>query len=139
MRFVALKSEAQLDMQTLHRVRDQLVGERTALMNQIQAILLERGHIVPQGRAKLAASLNTLLDPDTAADITPRMRSLVADVRERWKSLDERIAALDGEFAEQARTDESARRLTTIPGIGALNATALVAAIGDVATFRPRA
>ena len=60
---------------------------------------------------------------------------VVADVRERWQSLDERIATLDGEFAEQARTDESARRLTTIPGIGALNATALVAAIGDVATF----
>ena len=77
MRFVALKSEAQLDVQTLHRVRDQLVGERTALMNQIRAILLERGHTVPQGRAKLAACLNTLLDPDTDSDITPRMRSLV--------------------------------------------------------------
>src|ERR1700712_2040112 len=54
MRFVALKSEAQLDMQTLHRVRDQLVGERTALMNQIRAVLLERGHVIPQGRAKLS-------------------------------------------------------------------------------------
>jgi len=59
----------------------------------------------------------------------------VADVRERWQLLDQRIAALDAEFAEQARTDEAARRLTTIPGIGALNATALVAAICDVATF----
>ena len=49
MRFVALKSEEQLDMQTLHRVRDQLVGERTSLMNQIRSLLLERGHIVPQG------------------------------------------------------------------------------------------
>ena len=135
MRFVTLKSEAQLDMQTLHRVRDQLVGERTALMNQIRAVLLERGHIVPQGRAKLAASLESLLDTEAVSDLTPRMRSLVADVRERWQSLDGRIAALDAEFAEQARTDESARRLTTIPGIGALNATALVAAIGDVGTF----
>src|ERR1700710_1768693 len=59
MRFVALKSEAQLDMQTLHRVRDQLVGERTALMNQIRAILLERGHVIPQGRARLASCLDT--------------------------------------------------------------------------------
>ena len=108
MRFVAMKSEAQLDMQTLHRMRDQLVGERTALMNQISAILVERGHIVSQGRAKLAARLNTLLDPDTDSEITPRMRSLVADVRERWQFLDARIATLDGEFAEQARTDESA-------------------------------
>src|SRR3954464_3902215 len=62
MRFVTLKSEAQLDMQTLHRVPDQLIGERTALMNQIRAILLERGHVVPQGRAKLAACLHALTD-----------------------------------------------------------------------------
>src|SRR3954452_16030441 len=53
MRFVELKSEDQLDMQTLHRVRDRLIGERTSLMNQIRSILLERGYVVPQGRAKL--------------------------------------------------------------------------------------
>ena len=135
MRFVALKSEAQLDMQTLHRVRDQLVGERTALTNQIRAVLLERGHVVAQGRAKLAACLAALLDTDAGTSLTPRMRALVAEVHERWQGLDRRIAALDAEFAEQARTDEDAHRLTTIPGIGALNATALVAAIGDVATF----
>src|SRR3954453_21033800 len=62
MRFVALKSEAQLDVQTLHRVPDQLVGERTSLMNQIRSLLLERGHVIPQGRAKLAARLRELLD-----------------------------------------------------------------------------
>lgn len=135
MRFVALKSEAQLDMQTPHRVRDQLVGERTALMNQIRAILLERGHVVPQGRARLAARLASLLDDEAATDLTPRMRTLVTDMRERWQFIDQRIAALDAEFSEQARSDESVRRLTTIPGIGALNATALVAAIGDVTTF----
>src|SRR3712207_3353277 len=50
MRFVALKSEEQLDMQTLHRARDRLVGERTALINQLRAILLERGLVIPQGR-----------------------------------------------------------------------------------------
>lgn len=133
MRFVALKSEAQLDMQTLHRVRDQLVGERTALTNQIRSILLERGHIIAQGRAKLAACLTDLLDVDSS--LTPRMRTLVSEVRERWQFLDERIAALDAEFAKQARSDEKVRRLTTIPGIGPLNATALVAAIGDVTTF----
>src|SRR4051794_25237410 len=66
MRFVALKSEAQLDMQTLHRVRDRLVGERTALMNQIRSILLERGHVVPQGRAKLAGFLTACSRPRRA-------------------------------------------------------------------------
>ena len=135
MRFVALKSEAQLDVQTLHRVRDHLVGERTALMNQIRSVLLERGHVIPQGRAKLSIYLSGLIKTENDADLSPRMRTLVAEVYERWQYLDRRIAALDTEFVEQARTDENARRLTTIPGIGALNATALVAAIGDVSTF----
>ena len=58
MRFVELKSEAQLDMQSLHRARDRLVGERTALINQLRAVLLERGIIVPQGRRKLELHLD---------------------------------------------------------------------------------
>jgi transposase len=134
MRFVALKSQAQLDMQTLHRVRDRLIGERTSLMNQIRSVLLERGHTVPQGRAKLAARLAELLaDPELA--LSPRILELVADMRARWQALDARIGAFDGEFAEHAQSDEHSRRLLTIPGIGALNATALVAAVGDARTF----
>src|SRR6185436_6803110 len=62
MRFVALKSEEQLDMQTLHRARDRLVGERTALMNQLRAILLERGVVVRQGPSQLNQRVRALLD-----------------------------------------------------------------------------
>lgn len=134
MRFVELKNEEQLDMQTLHRVRDRLIGERTSLMNQIRSLLLERGHIVPQGRAKLAVRLTELLDCEKPL-LRPRIRLLILDMRERWQALDQRIAGLDAEFAEQAQSDERARRLLTIPGIGALNATALVAAVGDASTF----
>lgn len=134
MRFVQLKSEEQLDIQTLHRVRDQLVGERTSLMNQIRSLLLERGHIVPQGRAKLAARLVKLLDVE-ASSLSPRVHALVLDMRERLKELDERIKKFDAEFHEQAERDALASRLLTIPGIGPLNATALVAAIGDARTF----
>src|SRR5918993_4272281 len=57
MRFVELKSEAQLDLQSLHRARDRLVGERTALINQLRAVLLERGLVAPQGRRKLEQHL----------------------------------------------------------------------------------
>ena len=64
MRFVELKSEEQLDMQTLHRARDRLVGERTALINQLRAILLERGSTVPQGRRRLEQYLATMSDPE---------------------------------------------------------------------------
>ncbi len=134
MRFVELKSEAQLDMQSLHRARDRLVGERTALINQLRAILLERGITVPQGRRKLELFLEALLVEDQAA-LSPRTRLLVEDQRAEWRELDRRILAFDEEFALHARTDEAARLLTTIPGIGPLNATALVAAVGKAETF----
>src|SRR5215204_744977 len=134
MRFVELKSQDQLDVQTLHRARDRLVGERTALINQLRAVLLERGVIVPQGRRKLELHLETLLAAEQVS-LSPRTRRLIEDLRAEWRELDRRIQAFDEEFALQARTDEAARLLMTIPGIGPLNATALVAAIGKAETF----
>lgn len=134
MRFVELKSEKQLDVQTLHRVRDRLVGERTSLTNQIRSLLLERRHIVAQGHARLRLLLVELLDSGVGA-LSSRMACLLGDMRARWEELDRRIAAFDAEFAAMARADERARRLTSIPGIGALNATALIAAVGNAATF----
>ena len=134
MRFVALKSEEQLDMQTLHRVRDRAVGERTSLMNQLRTVLLERGVIVPQGRAKLRLRV-TEFRRRGAGELSSRIQLLIEDMLARWLALDERIAAFDAEFAAEAKRDEAARRLTSIPGIGALNATALVAAVGDAETF----
>ena len=135
MRFVELKSEEQLDMQTLHRVRDRLVGERTALINQLRAILLERGMAVPQGRRKLEQYLAAMSDAGDDTSLSLRMRRLIDDMRAEWLELDRRIAALDDEFAACARSDADARRLATIPGIGVLNATALVAAVGTACTF----
>ena len=81
MRFVELKSQDQLDMQTLHRSRDRLVGERTALINQLRAILLERGIVAPQGKRKLEQFLAVLMDEQRGAGLSPRMIVLVADAR----------------------------------------------------------
>src|SRR4051794_23134640 len=134
MRFVELKSETQLDMQSLHRARDRLVGERAALINQLRAFLLERGITVPQERRKLELHLVTLL-AEKEASLSPRTRVLIEDQRAEWRELDRRIEAFDEEFAREARADEAARLLLTIPGIGPLNATALVAAIGKAETF----
>ena len=119
MRFVELKSAEQLDMQSLHRVRDRLVGERTALINQLRAVLMERGITVPQGRRKLEQHLAVLLDGEELR-LSPRVRSLVEDMRAEWGALDRRIEAFDDEFAARAKTDDAARRLATIPGIGVL-------------------
>jgi transposase len=122
MRFVALKTEAQLDVQVLHRVRDRLVSQRTALMNQIRSILLERGIVVPKGRRKLLDALSVLSGESERSGVGPRVRLLLDDMLDQWRGLDRRIAALDDEFAEMARNDPAARRLATIPGVGVLNA-----------------
>lgn len=134
MRFVPLKDEEQLDGQILHRARSRLVSERTALINQLRAILLERGIIFPQGRRRLAVGLPELLG-DIQSGLSARIRRLLADMQTEWQALDRRIAAFDAELSERARTDPAARRLATIPGIGILNATALVSAIGDGTAF----
>jgi transposase len=76
-----------------------------------------------------------MLDGDSEAALSPRMRQLIDDMRAEWLALDRRIAALDDEFAAGARSDADARRLATIPSIGVLNATALVAAVGNAQTF----
>jgi transposase len=134
MRFVALKSEAQLDQQTLHRARSRLVNSRTRLTNQLRAILLERGITVAKGRRALGLALGVLLDEERPG-LSPRVQVLLGEMRAEWAELDARIAALDREFVETARTSAPARRLATIPGIGALNATALTAAIGEAEDF----
>ena len=135
MRFVELKSQDQLDMQTLHRSRDRLVSERTALINQLRAILLERGMVVPKGKRKLAEFVAVLMDEKDGAGLSPRMSLLVADARAQWGELDRRIAAFDAEFVRCVKDDEDARRLTTIPGFGAILSSALVASVGRAESF----
>ncbi len=136
MRFVPLKSEAQLDMQALHRARERLVAERTALINQLRALLLERGIVLPQRSRALAAWADAAqAEGGATGALGARIRLLVADMRAEWVDLDRRIAAFDREFAESARQDETARRLATVPGIGPVNATALAAAVGDGRAF----
>jgi len=138
MRFVDLKGEDQLDTQTLHRARDRLVGERTALINQLRAVLLERGMIAPQGRRKLERYLIEMQSSEGDTTLSTRIRRLIDDWRAEWAEMDRRIDAFDSEFLTLAREDAAARRLMTIPGIGVLNATALIAAIGHAEDLRER-
>ena len=134
MRFVPLKAQEQLDMQSLHRVRSRLVGMRTMLMNQLRAILLERGLAFPQGRRKFETAVGGLLE-DPEARVGARIQSLVAEIREEWAGLDRRIDALDREFIAHAHADEAAHRLVSIPGVGPMTATALRAAVDDGSAF----
>jgi transposase len=132
MRYVGIKSEAQLEVQSLHRVRGRLVAERTALINQLRALMLERG--IPQGRCKLERHLPEILSNESNG-LGPRLRRLIEDMREEWRSIDRRIKGFNDELAQRARNEEAAERLTRVPGIGVLTATALIAAVGNARTF----
>jgi transposase len=111
-----------------------LVAERTALINQLRALMLERGIAVPQGRYKLERHLPEIL-ADERNGLGLRLRRLIEDMREEWRSIDQRIKGYDDELAERVRHEDTAKRLIEIPGIGVLTATALVAAVGNVQTF----
>lgn len=134
MRFVPLKTREQQDLQAIHRIRQRLVAERTATINQIRAFLLEVGIAIPAGRAKLGNALPAVLeDPDGL--LSPALRELLADLGERWRRLDQDIERYTLRLEQYVRQSEDCRRLLKIPGVGALVATALVAAVGSGTQF----
>jgi transposase len=134
MRFVPLKTTDQLDLQAIHRVRTRLVRRRTAVINQLRAFLLERGVTFPVGRRASIERFPEVLD-NPAFALSPRMCRLLQQLRDEWRVLDHAIQELDHEVSTLAHEDEACRRLTQVPGIGPLTATALVAAIGNGAAF----
>jgi transposase len=136
MRFVALKTEAQLDLQMLHRARERLVGRRTALINQLRATLLDRGVAVPQGKRALQRALPQILADPADTGLSGRIVALLTDMLAEWEELDRRVAAFDAEFLALAREDGAVRRLVAVPGFGPLTASALVAAVGDARRFK---
>jgi transposase len=133
MKFVATKSAEQLDLQALHRVRERLVGQRTGLSNQIRAFLLERGVAVRQGLHFLRAELPAILAK--RCDVSARMIRLIEDLAGDWRRLDERIESLSREIDTLARQDAGCERLMSVPGIGPIISSAMVAAIGTGDAF----
>jgi transposase len=135
MRFVPIKTEEQLDLQTVHRVRERWVMRRTAVVNQIRGLLLERGLTLPKGRRHVDRAL-----PDILADATLRLsdsfRVLLAQLGLEMDQLTSRIEQMDAVIHRTATENEACQRLTTIPGVGPVTATALVAAIGNGSAFR---
>src|SRR3974377_395256 len=134
MKFVATKTADQLDLQALHRVRERLVGQRTGVINQIRAFLLERGIAVRQGLQFLRAELPSILAKRTDV-LSPRMLPVIEDLAGDWRRLDERIENLSGEIAALARKDKGCEELMTVPGIGPIISSAIVAAIGGGDAF----
>jgi transposase len=134
MRFVPIKTEEQLDLQALHRVRERWVMRRTAVVNQVRSLLLERGLTVPKGRRHLDQALPRILE-DAELQLSGSFRVLLAQLKLELEQLAGRIEQMDAVIQQEARENEACQRLTTIPGVGPVTATALVGAIGNGSAF----
>lgn len=135
MRFVAVKTVDQQDLQAQHRVRSLLVRQRTAKANEIRGLLGEYGIVVGQRIDRLRCALPVLLER-TDRGLSDPLRLLLAGLQEDLIRLDERVTQLDRVIERAAKEDATARRLQQIPGIGPITATALVASVGDARQFR---
>jgi transposase len=134
MRFVALKDEEQQASAAVFRARDLLVRQRTQLINALRGLLAEYGWIAPKGLFHMAAMMARIEDP--ACPLPGSARAVFLVMIDSIRVLDERIAGLDREIVRRAKADPLARRLMTIPGIGPITATALVALAPPPESFR---
>ena len=135
MRFVPVKSVESQDIQALHRARSRAVANRTAQANQIRGLLLEYGTTIPQGIRRLRERLPEILE-DADNGLSHLAREVIAELRDELVRLSERVLWYDEHIEALAQQSETCQRLRTIPGIGPLVATALVAALGDGSAFR---
>jgi transposase len=135
MRFVQIKTEEQLDLQAMHRVRDRLVQRRTALINEIRGFLLERGITSAAQPIHLRKNLPAVME-DAEQNLSPRLRWLLDRLWQEWKQMEIYIKAITNEIERISNEDARCRRLRQIPGFGPLVSTATVAAIGNGAAFR---
>lgn len=135
MRFVPAKSLEQQDIQSLHRIRSQAVARRTAQANQIRGLLMEYGLIIPQGISYVRKSIPLILE-DGDNELTFMFRELLAELYSEMIHLDERIKNLENKLETICAQNEDCQRLLSIPGVGLLSATAMIAAIGDINAFK---
>jgi len=135
MRFVQIKTDEQLDLQAMHRVRDRMVQSRTALINQIRGFLLERGITFAADPIHLRKNLPEVIE-DAEQNLSSRLRLLLERLWQEWKQLEIEVKALTEEIERISKENALCRRLLQIPGFGPLVSTATVAAIGNGAAFR---
>ncbi len=135
MRFVPVKSDEQQAILSLHRIRQGLIKERTALINQLRGLLSEFGLIMPKGRYSAQHHIPDILE-DAGNGLPMLARRLLHDTYQRIKVLNEQVLAYDRELNHLVKDSEPAQRLMTVPGVGAITATALLASVGDPRQFK---
>ena len=134
MRFVRPKSVQAQGAAVVFRARDLLVRQRTQLINALRGHLMEFGFVVRQGAGHVSKLIDLVADP--SSELPAEARPVLAVIADSLQAIQGRIAVLDREIAARAKADPVARRLMTIPGVGPVVATALVALAPDASTFR---
>ena len=134
MRFVPVKTVEQQDIQALHRIRQEQVRQRTALVNQIRGLLSEYGVVISRRVESLRNALPDILE-DAENRLTANFRILLKGLQEDLLHLDDRIGSQDQAIKKLSLEHEGAKRLQQLRGIGPITATALIAAIGDGRQF----
>ena len=134
MRFVAIKDTDQQDIQAIHRMRSLAVERRTAQINQARGLLMEYGIDIPKGRRAFMKELPFILE-DAENGLSDLFREELHGLYLELQHLEERVEHYDQKIESIAQSDEQVQRLMTIPGIGPMGATALLAAIGDINLF----
>lgn len=135
MRFVAIKNVELQDIQSVHRIRQRLIEQRTALSNQTRGLLAEYGVSLKPGIAKLRCQIPQILE-QTNHDLTAYTQKLVCDLYEQLLELDKKITYYDGEIKQICAQNEACQRLMKVEGVGPLIATAMLATMGDPGQFK---
>lgn len=136
MRFVGIKTQAQQDILLLHRIREQKVKARTALVNQIRGLLAEYGYALNKTIEALRTGLLDLVSDQTPNRLSELARRNFYGLYEDLLLLDEQVSRIEKELITLSNADEDCKRLMTLPGVGYITASALVAHIGDVHQFK---
>jgi transposase len=135
MRFVPTKELEQQDIQALHRVRERLMKARTALVNEVHGLMSEYGIVMPKGVAKFRQAVVGKLEAEQAK-LTPLSQEMFWKLVDEFSAVEEHLAYYQAKLDTLSQTHPECRRLMTIPGIGPLTATALVAAVSKASAFK---
>jgi len=135
MRFVAVKSKEQQALLTMHRVRQLIVRQKTQMLNVIRGLLREFGHVIGNGPVA-AMRFVKAFQTDDCPDIPDLAKSMLKSLCDQVISLHDRVSLYDKLIDHHSRIDERAKRIRTVPGVGPITASAIVATIGDGKQFR---
>ena len=135
MRFVPVKSPQQQAELAVHRIRRRLMGECTALINQLRGLLGEYGLVLPQGANHVRSKLPALLE-ERSESLPPLAMELFRDLYEELVQLEQRIGAHERRVERLYRGNSLCQRLGQVEGVGALTATAFVATVAHAAQFK---